>query len=77
MNLIFEVETKYGVFKSSLNVKDDTSPEEIEQIKTNLVNSWIEMIETPPKFNPAEYLEETYEILPEEDLIIEDYNNGG
>ena len=45
MNLIFEVETKYGIFKSSLNVKDGTSPEEIEQIKINLVNSWIEMIE--------------------------------
>ena len=76
MNLIFEKETKYGIFKSSLNVKDDALPEEIEQIKSNLVSSWIEMIENPIKFNPAEHFEETYEILPEQDLIDEESNNG-
>ena len=63
MNLIFEVETKYGIFKSSLNVKDDTSPEEIEQIKTNLVNSWIEMIENPPEPVPLEEFEQSEEVI--------------
>ena len=63
MNLIFEVETKYGIFKSSLNVKGDTSPEEIEQIKTNLVNSWIEMIENPPEPVPLEEFEQSEEVI--------------
>ena len=72
MNLIFEVETKYGIFKSSLNVKDETSPEEIEQIKTNIVNSWIEMIETPVE--PSS-LEEADPAL-QENFDQEDPNNG-
>lgn len=63
MNLIFEVETKYGIFKSSLNVKDGTSSEEIEQIKTNLVNSWIEMIENPPEPVPLEEFEQSEEVI--------------
>jgi hypothetical protein len=72
MNLIFEVETKYGIFKSSLNVKDETSPEEIEQIKTNIVNSWIALIETPVEFNS---LEEADPVL-QENFDQEDPNNG-
>lgn len=63
MNLIFEVETKYGIFKSSLNVKDGTSSEEIEQIKTNLVNGWIEMIENPPEPVPLEEFEQSEEVI--------------
>lgn len=63
MNLIFEVETKYGIFKSSLNVKDGASSEEIEQIKTNLVNSWIEMIENPPEPVPLEEFEQSEEVI--------------
>lgn len=63
MNLIFEVETKYGIFKSSLNVKDGASSEEIEQIKTNLVNSWIELIENPPEPVPLEEFEQSEEVI--------------
>lgn len=82
MNLIFEKETKYGIFKSSLNVKDDALPEEIEQIKSNLVSSWIQMIENPVLLDPLEEIEHLNSMIlnrrPQlkDTIVNENLNNG-
>lgn len=59
----FETNTKYGVFKSSMNVNDNATSEEIEQVKQNLIDAWISMIENPPVIEESNF--EEIEVISE------------
>jgi hypothetical protein len=50
MQIRFEYQTKYGIFKDALNIPDDHSytDEELEIMKTERVEKWIYNIENAP-----------------------------
>jgi len=49
MKIDFEFTTKYGVFKDCLNLPDDVqyTNEELDLMKSERLNNWISVIETP------------------------------
>lgn len=65
MQIRFEFQTKYGVYKDALNLSEDhgLSEEEIEVLKQQRVDRWVYNIE----HKPESVLEETV-ILNDEEL---------
>lgn len=49
--IIFEFDTKYGVFRDALNLSDEEAasltPEQIDAMKQSRLNNWIAIIENP------------------------------
>jgi hypothetical protein len=50
----FEYDTKYGVYRDAIHLPNDHTytEEEINKIKLERVNAWIEIIENPPTPEP-------------------------
>jgi hypothetical protein len=50
MKIDFQFDTPYGTFRDSLHLPDDhgLTPEQIEALQTERLNSWLHAIEHPP-----------------------------
>jgi len=68
MKIDFEYETEYGKFEDALWLPSDEptpSPEEIEAMKLERLNSWLEIVMNPPE-SELEHLPEPEPLYPQE-----------
>jgi hypothetical protein len=56
IKLDFEFQTKYGVYRDALYLDDNHSftEQEIEAMKQQRVDNWLDVIENPPAPDPVE-----------------------
>lgn len=68
----FEYTTKYGVFRDALYLQEDHSfsDADIDAMKQDRLNNWINHIENPPPEPPAEPEPEVFDLTPEEKIMI-------
>ena len=48
MKIDFEFETKYGIYRDALYLENNLTDQEIDAMKQQRVNNWIDAIENPP-----------------------------
>ena len=49
MKIDFEIETKYGIYRDALYLEDNLTDQEVDAMKQQRVNNWIDAIENPPE----------------------------
>ena len=51
MRLEFEFTTEFGVYRDAINLPDNHgyTPEQIEEMKRQRVNNWLDMLRNPPQ----------------------------
>ena len=47
MKIDFEFETKYGIYRDALYLENNLTDQEIDAMKQQRVNNWIDAIENP------------------------------
>jgi hypothetical protein len=60
IQIIFEFDTQYGVYRDALNLPEDhtLTDEQIAAMKQERVDNWIAIITAPPVEEPVEMLDE-------------------
>lgn len=56
MKIDFEFETMYGVFRDAITLPDDhdLTDQQIEEMKTQRLNNWLAIVNSPPSETPQE-----------------------
>jgi len=73
----FNFDTKYGVFRDALHLPEDHqfSDEEIEVMKQERINNWIDAVENPPPPIEESIEEVVEEVVQPEEQAEDEGNN--